>query len=100
MDMYENLQRSFKKLRKEEKASIPKTQLQCDGFDGNSETELMAYAQFLREDMGRFDYLDVSSYNSHMPKAHTYRRMLGEMPDRKGETYGKLDAATITAILG
>ena len=43
----------------------------------------MAYAQFLREDMGRFDYLDVSSYNSHIPKVQTYRRMLGRQARTK-----------------
>lgn len=51
------------------------------GFDGNSETEYMAFARFLIIKQGKFSeqepYLKQNdSCNSHMPKVEKYRRML------------------------
>jgi uncharacterized protein YfbU (UPF0304 family) len=46
------------------------------GFDGNNETRLMGIAQFLVDDMGRFQRFKGRDMNSHMPSIDTYRRML------------------------
>jgi uncharacterized protein YfbU (UPF0304 family) len=51
------------------------------GFDGNNETALMAFARFLIKKQGKFaEQLayekGTDGFNSHMPTADVYRRML------------------------
>lgn len=49
------------------------------GFDGNNETQLMAYARYFVVDLNRFEILKKSDYpyfNSHCPMLDTYRAML------------------------
>jgi len=46
------------------------------GFDGNSETELMSYANFLIEKQQKWTYLGIKNFNSHMPMRRSYDRML------------------------
>jgi uncharacterized protein len=49
------------------------------GFDGNNESQLMAYVRYFIVDLDRYDELKqgkLSSFNSHMPMLDTYRAML------------------------
>ncbi|MDH1477860.1 YfbU family protein [Comamonas thiooxydans] len=72
-----------------------------DGFDGNNESELMSIALFFVEKMGRFTRFKGRSFNSHAPKADTYRRMVQAFqPIRKTLGFGKpLSAQQINALL-
>ncbi|MFG1188714.1 YfbU family protein [Xanthobacter flavus] len=52
------------------------SELKFIGFDGNNETDLMAYARFLRRDR-RWESLEVfDNCNSHFPMREAYARML------------------------
>ena len=58
------------------------------GFDGNNETELMATARILVNDLGRWSRFDGRDFNSHFPSEDGYRRMLekyGEFEDHSHE---------------
>ena len=46
------------------------------GFDGNNEGEHMHIAQFLVEEMGRFQDFKGRSMNSHSPKVRQYQQMV------------------------
>jgi len=46
------------------------------GFDGNNETEHMSIARFLVEKLRRFENFKGRSFNSHMPKVASYRKMI------------------------
>ena len=90
MAMYEALQRSYEALGEEAVAAvgIRKGQVSYPGFDGNNETEYMAYARFVRGHEGRFGYLDtVDDCNSHMPMIGRYRAMLPVWKDQFDQSY-------------
>jgi uncharacterized protein YfbU (UPF0304 family) len=46
-----------------------------EGFDGNNEGEYMGIAQFLVQNMGRFEEFKGRSFNSHAPTTGRYQRM-------------------------
>lgn len=46
-----------------------------DGFDGNGETELMAYTRLLVDDLNRFSEFKGRSFNSHSMRAARYAAM-------------------------
>jgi uncharacterized protein YfbU (UPF0304 family) len=53
------------------------------GFDGNNETEYMAFSRFLVQEQGKFReqeryFRKNDNMNSHMPMIPKYRRMLDE----------------------
>lgn len=71
------------------------------GFDGNNETEYMAFSRFLVQEQGKFreqeSYLRKNdNMNSHMPMIPKYRRMLEE-----SEKYDiwNMDVQTALSIL-
>ncbi|SRR6266540_352616 len=76
MAMYDALQRSYKSLA--DKKSIEARKVKFPGFDGNNETELMSYAQFVVEREERFTYLETGDdgFNSHTEMSERYRAML------------------------
>lgn len=45
------------------------------GFDGNNESEYMGIAQFLVENLGRFESFKGRDFNSHLPTVSRYREM-------------------------
>ena len=49
--------------------------MQFIGYDGNNETELMATASFIVNDMGRFSEFAGRDMNSHMPTFGRYMSM-------------------------
>src|SRR4051812_29414418 len=52
MDMFSAMQISFNKL--EDKDGITEDSLVFPGFNGNSETALMGYAEFVKDELGKF----------------------------------------------
>lgn len=62
------------------------------GFDGNHETCLMSFAQYLVEREGYYDSIKkarkqrrLSSFNTHGPMSKKYRAMLGQFKKIKGK---------------
>jgi hypothetical protein len=60
-----------------------KKQVRFRGFDGNAESEYLAYTQFVILTLGKFAELKSPlqpyvSFNSHMPSVDRYDRMLNE----------------------
>lgn len=86
MAMYDALQRSQSTLGAN--AGVTKEEVQFPGFDGNHETEYMAYARYVIQHEDRFTYLEPvgSDFNSHMPSLALYRAMLREW-QAAGEKY-------------
>lgn len=77
LDMYRALTFSYQKLKK---PRIEVSEIEFPGFDGNNETEQMAYARYFIHTLGRFGELredsEYGDYNSHMQMLPVYGRML------------------------
>ncbi len=75
LTMFSAIKHSYKKLTK--KPDIEKRKMAFRGFDGNSETQEMAYAEYFCEtDGGKYKDLQIKDFNAHMPMLDTYRSML------------------------
>lgn len=107
--MFDDLFVSFDKLT--DRAGLEEEDLAFPGFDGNQETERMAYARYFCERFeggGRFKSLRRAKgfdYNSHAPGLPRYRAMLREYaPVREarrspGGGYSPLSAAEIRRVV-
>lgn len=98
LDMYSALGDSLYRL--DNKDGISEEDVSFSGFDGNNETDLMAYAKFLIFDEGKFsDLLDVSGFalNSHFPIMNSYRKCLDRWASKK-EPH-RMDVETIRYII-
>ena len=83
LDMYRWLQDSYKKLSPAEKAKVKKDDVIFKGFDGNNETELLVYAEFIMEKMERWSDLEIiKGLNTHHQTGHLYEAMLAAIPER------------------
>lgn len=85
LDMWEFIELAWSKLKDTEKDEVRNavpylTEPKFIGFDGNNETDHMAIAQMLVEEMNRFATFKDRSLNSHMPKVDRYRQMLTRWP--------------------
>ena len=75
MDMFDAIGRS--KPDDLDVSEFPMTKF--SGYDGNNETKFMAFAQFVVERWGRFQYLQMREprgWNAHQRVRNTYRQML------------------------
>jgi uncharacterized protein YfbU (UPF0304 family) len=59
------------------------------GFDGNNESEHVAVARFLVNDLDRFESMKGRSLNSHSPSIDLYRRMLNEFSRIRSTLVGR-----------
>ena len=70
------------------------------GFDGNTETEQMATAEFYIEKLDRFQNFEGRDLNAHMPCLDAYRRMLTSFEATVQATHGEpLSADQLVAVL-
>jgi uncharacterized protein YfbU (UPF0304 family) len=106
LEMWEHLEYTYHQLQPADKARIEKeaepfgSHVQFRGFDGNHETEYMAAAGFLVNDLERFSTFKGRDLNSHLPSLDTYRRMLAiYKPIRNSHEFGPLTAEQIITIL-
>jgi uncharacterized protein len=82
LEMWDILENSHKTLASKEKVRVKAEvgtladPIKFLGFDGNNECSLMGIAYFLVEDLGRFSHFKGRDFNSHLPVAEAYRRML------------------------
>jgi uncharacterized protein YfbU (UPF0304 family) len=85
LDLYSSMKASYGEL--EDKSGIEASEVDFPGFDGNNETDLMGFANFLLKH-GRFDdVLNEGGNNSHMPTVDIYRRMLQAANDMGDPSY-------------
>ena len=70
------------------------------GFDGNNEAEQLGIANFLVNQMDRFNIFKGRGFNSHIPSVERYRRMLSVFdPMRKNLGPADLRAGQIIDLL-
>lgn len=78
LEMHRALTYSFDAL--DEKSGIDQNSIRFRGFDGNNESDKMAYARYYILDLERYEELrsgaDFPDFNSHCPTIDRYRRML------------------------
>lgn len=80
LEMYRGIIFSNRKLKD---SALPNVYF--PGFDGNNETELMAYARFFMIDLDRYDEIKEGSggdFNSHSQMRPKYERMLDKWLDK------------------
>ncbi|EPG2416317.1 YfbU family protein [Stenotrophomonas maltophilia] len=72
-----------------------------DGFDGNGETELMAYTRLLVDDLNRFSEFRGRNFNSHSMRAARYAAMHSVFEPIRDLTLGEreLNAEELAQIL-
>jgi len=76
LDMFQSLKFSYDEL--DDKSGIKEASVRFQGFDGNHETNHMAYARHLVEDEGKFDVLQIKNFNGHFPSLDRYLWMVEE----------------------
>jgi uncharacterized protein YfbU (UPF0304 family) len=98
LEMYDFLQRAYENLK--DKEGIDGESISFQGFDGNNEAEVRAYALFIIEEQKQFQYLKhTKGLNSHFRSLPYYRLMLKEWnasPDKHHLT--KADVIRITSV--
>jgi uncharacterized protein YfbU (UPF0304 family) len=80
LDLFTYLQHSYQGLPLDQRAATDEADLRFDGFDGNNESRLMAFARFNIEQLGKWSSLKIRDFNSHMPMREIYERMLQAAP--------------------
>lgn len=76
MTMYDAMQHAYDRM--DDKSGIDPHDVKFPGFDGNNETQYMAFARFFCEGKDRFTGLrkGFDGFNSHLPTLDMYGRML------------------------
>lgn len=106
LDMWSFLESGYARLSKADKDRIAKElapmgeAVKFLGFDGNNETEHLAIARFMIEDLDRFSSFEGRDLNSHMPLLPAYRQMLAVFEPMRSTLIGiELSASQIIEIL-
>ncbi len=77
LDVYRAIFYSFDKL--DAKDGLTEEEVRFPGFDGNNESQHLAYARYFIVDLGRYEELrrgqEYPGFNSHCPMLDTYSRM-------------------------
>jgi len=75
LDLHWALKRSYDELR--DKNGITEADISFRGFDGNNESDLLNYAEYLQEESQRWtELLQNRGLNSHFPTYPRYQKML------------------------
>lgn len=106
LDMWSFIEFSYAQLDKDQKDQL---EMDADpfgkapnfrGFDGNNESEYMATAMFLVNELDRFDEFQGRNFNCHRPSIDMYRRMLKVFePMRQRSGSNPLSVGDLTSIL-
>jgi uncharacterized protein len=82
LDMFKALQLSHSQLV--DKNGIDTKDLIFSGFDGNNETDLMSYTEYLKDEAKRWkDELANAPMDSHRPRRDFYQRMMDRWNEAK-----------------
>lgn len=93
LQMYRTLYNSYYDLNEIEKKQIDLDDITYKGFDGNEEGDYYSYANFILEDMGRYDEIyknGKAELNSHYNVLNEYSEMLDKWKDLKVGRYDTL----------
>ncbi|EDY84562.1 YfbU domain superfamily [Verrucomicrobiia bacterium DG1235] len=97
LDMHRSLKNSFYALK--DKGDLTPEDIRFSGFDGNHETELMAYAEFFVRDLGRFEeFMDVD-FNSHTASVGRYQEMLSILEKHSKANRNNLSLEDIKEVI-
>lgn len=106
LDMWSFVERTYDQLSPAEKEKIEEEvgalgkNSKFMGFDGNNETEYMATAMFLVNDLDRFQEFQGRSFNSHFPTLGMYQRMLDVFERKRAKLiYDSLSCKDLVEIL-
>jgi uncharacterized protein len=99
LTMFSCLKSSYKALT--DKTGIKASEVKFDGFDGNSEGDLLSFANFFcKADGGRFgDLIKLEVPNSHSSSIDMYKRMLRVFTVEKGSRPNNMSKESIQKIV-
>lgn len=100
--MYRSLHNSYHELSSEYKDQVDLDDITYQGFDGNEESDYYSYANFILEDMKRFDEIynnGIVELNSHSHKVPAYKKMLNTWSKIRNDKYSKLTLNQINEII-
>lgn len=95
LDMWSFIERAYANFSKEDRVRLEKAapfrgkNPKFIGFDGNSEGEYMGIAQFLVQEMERFQDFKGRSMNSHSPKVGVYYQMVRRFDSIRANLLGR-----------
>ncbi|HGW5372291.1 TPA: YfbU family protein [Pseudomonas aeruginosa] len=104
LDMWDFLIQAVEELSPAERAQLEELapvfgeNVAFDGFDGNTETELMVTARIFVDDLNRWSRFKGQDFNSHMPSAAGYERMLDKYAEHN-DHFRDLTVEELAAIL-
>lgn len=96
LGIYSDIRDSYAKLA--DKSGVEQHQVEFPGFDGNNESDLLAFSRALRKHDRFTETLGEHPKNSHMPTTDIYQRMIAEWR-KLGEPHYPYDKEVIQAIL-
>lgn len=104
LDTWSFVESAFQRLSDDEKKLVEKETGWKDpkfiGFDGNNESEYYGIAQFLVEELGRFQSFKGRSFNSHSPTVARYSAMAAAFEPIRANLIGReLSAEEIIHLL-
>lgn len=100
LDMYDHIIHSYTALK--DKEGLTDDLVKFPGFDGNNESEFMAYTRYITGNLNRFGgviRLHQIDYNSHIEKLDAYKRMLSKFKAIPVPTVNIMTAQQIRNIL-
>ena len=99
LPMFDDIQRTFRKLDKNDRNFIEKNigrEPLFDGFDGNEEFNLMSIAEYILVNLNRYEgVFNVSELNSHCNREDVYKRMLEKYNSKNKYHLSKEDIVDI-----
>lgn len=104
LDMWDFLMQAIEELDPADRARLEALSpvfgknVAFNGFDGNNETELMSTVSIFVNDLGRWSRFKGQDFNSHMPCADGYARML-EKYREDDDSFDDLSVEKLAAIL-
>ncbi len=102
LQMYRVLNNSYEELSLEEKQQINKNDITYGGFDGNEEGSYYTYANFVLEDLGRYEEIYNNGkveLNSHRNMLNKYTRMVRTWKEVKSGRYNSLTFENIKKVI-
>lgn len=99
LDMWRFIDISYRRLSNDEKVALSQSpgvfseMPSFSGFDGNNETEYLASAAFIINELDRFQEFKGIDLNSHSPSIEIYKRMLVQFNKERNARIGELLSA-------
>ncbi len=102
LNMYRSLYNSYYELDPEQQKEIDFEDITYQGFDGNEEADYYLYANFILEQMKRYDEIYNNGkveLNSHSHRIPTYKKMLNTWTKIRADKYSNLTLNQLKEII-